>query len=266
MEILIKLFTDRFFLSILMMITISVFVHTQDLGTLDIHVNHRGSAAYFYSLELNSSILINIDAHSDMYLLQDAVSIPSEARCDNWISCLPKKLVTNIIWVSGFSELSDISDLEKFVLSNWRHQRSTQFFQRSSFTNLVKNNLLEEDFIASIDLDFFSKSDHPEVELTIILKYLLMHSNLKALSIAISRPWLPTNQFTAKMIQVLIVNAEESGRFNKIVFHTGHLGEHQNTMKADEYYEENIKIPEFILEEMSEEFIDWMKIHTIIIE
>lgn len=250
--------------------------------------SHAGSFSFFArELDLNREhTLVLVDAHSDASGVPESDRIRQGLRSVvskqqrleristwreqgviqpfNWIEPLMPRPVAQVIWIAG-NELSDerLKDLEAEADTHldWQTQAAERKcgslrdrFKVVDWQRFSKMKL-SGSVIVSVDLDYYAQANVAEADLVEHWYFLLKLPELKALSIAISRPWLKDDAqaerllFRVLELSLLVRNAD-------VYFEPLIEDRVDRSEMAKSYYVKGEQVPRFNIREVSAEIKD----------
>jgi poly-gamma-glutamate capsule biosynthesis protein CapA/YwtB (metallophosphatase superfamily) len=222
-----------------------IAAHLTPAGVLPIYIEDNHAGTFYWlaqNIDLDSSCtLVLFDAHSDAsgifdsdkirYALRDVVS--SEARqklldewrskgtiqCFNWIEPLMPAPIAKVVWVPG--EKLSPDELRQ------RAQQATELldghleaaprksgslrkaYAVSDFENLNKHLAPGEPLIVTVDLDYFAglSSADQQSAFTRIWDFIIERPNLRAITFAISRPYLSDEHEANRLLKLALTSA-----------------------------------------------------------
>lgn len=239
--------------------------------------SHAGSFSFF-AQQLNlekAHTLVLLDAHSDASSISDSDHIREKIRAVvskidlknkvtslrnkgiiqpfNWIEPLMPTPFDKVIWIAG-EELTEkeIQALQQEALTHldWKNathpRQSGSFKKRFQVTDWqrFRKDKIEQDWVLSIDLDYFTNTPTYQSQITKKWTHFIQQNHLKAVSIAISRPWLANDQeandlLTEQLNQCLSVYN------SKIQFEPFIKDQIDLSEKAKSYHQRGEQVPRF---------------------
>ncbi len=213
--------------------------------TLPIYIedNHAGTFHWLaQNLDLDQQYtLLLFDAHSDASGIFDSDKIRDALRnvaslhdreslldrwrqagvvqCFNWIEPLMPAPIANVIWVPGEnlspSESNDFARQATALLDGHleaaprKSGSLRESYTVSGFHNLAKRLKPSEPLIVSIDLDYFSglPAGKQEAVFNRIWEFVIQLQNLRAVTIAISRPYLKDDGEAYRLLRLVLDSA-----------------------------------------------------------
>ena len=208
---------------------------------LKVYIEDSHSGHFYYlAEELDFSLsyhLINFDAHPDNDYLRDYFDIrlllkdnsdkrkllerlreDGAVQCYNWIHGLTPNPISSITWVPQMNFFNDLYyEINHFmvVTEEWL---STGNAYVVDFDFLDSKLYADKKIIVSIDLDFFCQSIEPIQDIKSVLEFVLELDNLEIITIAISRPYLPSDSFTFKVLYEVLRELFDSSAIGSIYF------------------------------------------------
>lgn len=229
-----------FRLSLLLISIISVQISANSYIPVYIEDSHAGSYYFFIEkLDLTEEYqLILFDKHNDATEAFDSDSIrkcANEAKkdysldklfqtwrskgiiqCFNWIEPLMPKPFSNVVWVAWKELTSEDLKAQKNEVDQELNCHEVAFkrdcgnlatrFQVTDFVTLQKSKGVKLPVVVSVDLDYFININEIEQnrELKKVLEYTFSLPNLKAVSFAISYPYLHSPQEADRLLHLLL--------------------------------------------------------------
>jgi hypothetical protein len=241
--------------------------------------SHAGSFEFFAQhLELDEvHTLVLFDAHSDASSIADSDSIrqairrvrSNEDRASvlqkyrttgviqpfNWIEPLMPNPFTRVIWVpgDGFSQkrLKGL-ELEARIHLDWKSELNPRTagelgpkFEVVNFSDLKLMDLAGKTAV-SIDLDIYAQENVPEDAFYDYWAWVLSVPQLKAISFAISRPWLESDSQGCRLLQ-LALDRSLAIQNSELIFEPFKNDEIDRSEKAKGFYQRGENVPRFDL-------------------
>lgn len=136
-------------------------------------------------------------------------------QCFNWIEPLMPSFIAKVTWIRPPDDVRSQKALKKEVstalkaftsLVPRKEKNLSRRYSVATFESISKKNFFARPVIVSIDLDYFATKtpEEAEREFDAILKYTLSHVNLKALTIAVSRPYLKSDRQAYGLLSMIL--------------------------------------------------------------
>ncbi|HEX4631883.1 MAG TPA: CapA family protein [Chthoniobacterales bacterium] len=251
--------------------------------TLPIYVedNHAGSFYWLAEhLDLDEQYtLIHFDAHSDASAIFDSDKIRERLRrvgsleerhqllerwravgaiqCFNWIEPLMPAPVARVIWVNARNpaeEKEAREQLDGHLEAAPRESGSfRQRYQLVDFDRLRSQRKEDGPVIITVDLDYFAgiPADRRSVEFERVWKFVAECRNLRAVTIAISRPYLKSDEQADDLLR-LALQGSLSLPTATIQFEPFEKVGNDRSLRAREFYLRREEVPAFKLASASE--------------
>ncbi len=252
-------------------------------GPLPIYIedNHAGSF-YWLAEHLDPDqpcTLLHFDAHSDASAIFDSdkirtalrgVTSPEERRdllakwreggtvqCFNWIEPLMPSPISRVIWIrEGAADLETArAQIEGHLEAAPRAAGSfAARYQTSDLAHLEAHLSKSEPLVATIDLDSFSGLNEPARATAFgrVWRFVTGRSNLRAITFAISRPYLKDDA-EADSLLLLALNAARSLPTAQIQFEPFALVGHDRSLRSRDFTARGQEIPAFKVAGASDE-------------
>jgi hypothetical protein len=259
-------------------------------ATLPIYIEESHAGSFYWlaqHLDLEQEYtLIHFDAHSDASALFDSDQVRERLRrvasveerrdllerwrhagviqCFNWIEPLMPSPISNVIWVRGRKiTKTNARHLKKEAVAHFDGHleaapRASGSFQKRSrvvgFDDLRTESKELGPVVITIDLDYFA--DVPAraraAEFERVWKFVSGCRNLRAVTIAISRPYL-ADDVQAESLLHLALAASLSLPTATIQFEPFEKVENDRSLRAREFHSRKMEVPAFVLANASEE-------------
>ncbi|HSV61734.1 MAG TPA: CapA family protein [Chthoniobacterales bacterium] len=251
--------------------------------TLPIYIedNHAGSFYWLAEhLDLDEEYtLIHFDAHSDASAIFDSDQVRERLRrvaslderrqllerwraagaiqCFNWIEPLMPAPIPRVIWVHDSSEAERKEAREQLDGHLEAAPRASGSFRsRYQFVGFERlRSRWKEDgpVIVTIDLDYFADvpANRRKAEFERVWKFVAECRNLRAVTIAISRPYLKDDQQADELLR-LALEASLSLPTATIQFEPLEKVGHDRSLRAREFQKRHEEVPAFKLANASE--------------
>ena len=251
--------------------------------TLPVYIedNHAGSFYWLADhLDLDEQYtLIHFDAHSDASQIFDSDKIREHLRsvgsleerrqllerwraagaiqCFNWIEPLMPSPIARVIWVHGRTSDDRQEALEQLDGHLEAAPRASgtfrQRYQVVDFNRLRSQWKENGPVIVTIDLDYFAEvpADRRAKEFERVWKFVAECRNLRAVTIAISRPYLKSDQQADDLLR-LALEASLSLPTATIQFEPFEKVGHDRSLRARDFQRRREEVPAFKLANASE--------------
>jgi poly-gamma-glutamate capsule biosynthesis protein CapA/YwtB (metallophosphatase superfamily) len=251
--------------------------------TLPIYIedNHAGSFYWLAEhLDLDEEYtLIHFDAHSDASAIFDSDKIRERLRrvgsfeerhqllerwraagaiqCFNWIEPLMPAPIARVIWAhprNRVDEKEALEQLDGHLEAAPRESGSfRQRYQLVDFDRLRSQRKEDGPVIVTIDLDYFANVpvDRRRKEFERVWKFVAECRNLRAVTIAISRPYLKSDEQADDLLR-LALEASLSLPTASIQFEPFAIVGNDRSLRAQEFCLRHEKVPAFELASVSE--------------
>lgn len=243
--------------------------------------NHAGSFYWLAAhLDLDEEYtLIHFDAHSDASQIFDSDKIRERLRgvgsleerrqllkrwraagaiqCFNWIEPLMPAPIARVIWVhtrNAADEKEAREQLDGHLEAAPRESGSfRQRYQLVDFDRLRSRRKEDRPVIVTIDLDYFAgmPATRRAVEFERVWKFVAECRNLRAITIAISRPYLKSDEQGDDLLR-LALDASFSLPTAMIQFEPFAVVGNDRSLRAREFYVRHEPVPAFKLSNASE--------------
>ena len=233
-----------------------------DAGSVGAFVSDNHGSHFFYLarvLDPSSSYhLLLFDAHSDTAPVEDYPAVrrmffrregdpTGRVQCYNWIHGLTPAPISGMTWIPSYSSAQiaqRVSGPFKRTVAGWFRQGSAAVLP---FYRLADFMPTEKKIIVSIDLDFFVSSRRPERDLKEIFLFLGKLDNVAFITIAISRPYLPDDEFACRMLEAALAALLELQDVGEIEFHPFSGMSKDRSRRAARITASGFSVPRFTL-------------------
>lgn len=248
--------------------------------TLPIYIEDSHAGSYYWLAEHfdldEECTLIHFDAHSDASAIFDSDKLRERLRrvasnderrqllerwreagaiqCFNWIEPLMPAPISRVIWVHDRDQKKAIAQLDGHLEAAPRASGSFRGrYQVADFESLRAQLKQGEPVIVTIDLDYFADvpADRRAAEFERVWKFVTECRNLRAVTIAISRPYLKSDEQANELLR-LALKASLSLPTARIEFEPFEKVANDRSLRAREFQRRNEPVPAFGLTNASE--------------
>ncbi len=241
--------------------------------------NHAGSF-YWLAQQLDLEepcTLLLFDAHSDASAIFDSDEIRTRLRrvpsvaarrellsnwrrdgaiqCFDWIEPLMPAPLANVYWIArdGAATINEAARLDGHLEAAPRASGSLRArYRAQSLASLASGPAIEGPVVATIDLDYFSgmAPNERSAEFERIWRFIVAQRKLRAVTIAISRPYLASDEEADELLQ-LALRAALSLPTAQIRFEPFQTVGNDQSLRARNYRARKETVPVFTLADSS---------------
>ncbi|MGJ8672406.1 CapA family protein [Rubritalea sp.] len=245
--------------------------------------SHAGSFEFFANrLDLDESYtLVLFDAHSDASAVDgsdrvraalrnvrsaaERLSVTQSLRDSgriqpyNWIESLMPRPISRVIWIpgDGFSS-NEIAEIEQESRKHldWKLQVDERDCGRLGPEFVVKNFSqvqslsIDQRLLVSVDMDIYAQDSVDESDFDSHWQWIIKQPKLEALSFALSRPWLRSDEQADRFMVAVFQKCFSLGN-TEIQYEPYRFDRRDRSLKAKEFLKRGVTIPRFNIEECS---------------
>ncbi|MEY2528031.1 MAG: hypothetical protein QOJ05_121, partial [Verrucomicrobiota bacterium] len=251
--------------------------------TLPIYIEDSHAGSFYWlagQLDLDEEhTLVHFDAHTDASGIYDSDQIRERLRrvgsveergellqrwrekgaiqCYNWIEPLMPAPISNVLWVrrNGVSEREAREQLDGHLEAAPRASGSFRDRYRVVEFDRLRAHLKDaRPIIVTIDLDYFADvpANRRAAEFERVWKFVVECRNLRAVTIAISRPYLKSNEQADDLVRLALA-ASLSLPTATIQFEPFVTVGNDRSLRAREFQRRKEEVPTFRLAKVSKE-------------